>query len=112
MPAAFVALALLATACAGSAETTTDSSTTDATAAPETTAAAPDTTAAPETTAASEATAAPAESTTTEAEPTTTETPRDPDSPLNGEFATIGGSSIDLGDLQGKDVVLWFWAPW
>ncbi len=43
---------------------------------------------------------------------TTTETPRDPDSPLNGEFATTGGSSIDLGDLQGKDVVLWFWAPW
>lgn len=25
---------------------------------------------------------------------------------------TVGGGQIDLGDLQGQDVVLWFWAPW
>ena len=35
-----------------------------------------------------------------------------PDSPLNGTFATVGGQSIDLATLQGQDVVLWFWAPW
>lgn len=31
---------------------------------------------------------------------------------LAGSFATIGGGQIDLGSLQGQDVVLWFWAPW
>ncbi len=31
---------------------------------------------------------------------------------LTGEFATIDGSTIDLNDLRGQDVVLWFWAPW
>ncbi len=31
---------------------------------------------------------------------------------VSGEFATIDGSSIDLGPLAGQDVVLWFWAPW
>ena len=31
---------------------------------------------------------------------------------LDGEFATLAGSSIDLGSLEGQDVVLWFWAPW
>lgn len=25
---------------------------------------------------------------------------------------TVGGGQIDLGDLQGQDIVLWFWAPW
>ena len=25
---------------------------------------------------------------------------------------TVGGGQIDLGDLDGQDVVLWFWAPW
>ena len=24
----------------------------------------------------------------------------------------IGGGQIDGGDLAGRDVVLWFWAPW
>jgi len=32
--------------------------------------------------------------------------------PLSGEFPTVSGSTIDLETLQGKDVVLWFWAPW
>ncbi len=27
-------------------------------------------------------------------------------------LATISGDQIDFGALQGKDVVLWFWAPW
>jgi hypothetical protein len=31
---------------------------------------------------------------------------------LTGSFTTIGGGQIDLGSLQGQDVVLWFWAPW
>lgn len=31
---------------------------------------------------------------------------------LAGQFSTISGSQIDLGSLQGQDVVLWFWAPW
>lgn len=35
-----------------------------------------------------------------------------PPSLLTGEFATLAGSSIDLGSLEGQDVVLWFWAPW
>jgi hypothetical protein len=24
----------------------------------------------------------------------------------------LGGPQIDLGALEGTDVVLWFWAPW
>ena len=24
----------------------------------------------------------------------------------------VGGGQIDLGDLAGQDIVLWFWAPW
>ena len=89
------------------AELIPESSTTEA----PTTTQAPTTTAAPTTTQAPTTTAAP---TTTQA-PTTTTAPEpalDPNSPLNGTFATVGGQSIDLRDLQGQDVVLWFWAPW
>ncbi|MBQ87476.1 MAG: hypothetical protein CL433_01340 [Acidimicrobiaceae bacterium] len=25
---------------------------------------------------------------------------------------TIGGGLIDANDLEGQDVILWFWAPW
>ncbi|MEO0494908.1 MAG: hypothetical protein AAF081_15990 [Actinomycetota bacterium] len=25
---------------------------------------------------------------------------------------TVGGGLIDANDLQGQDVILWFWAPW
>ena len=57
-------------------------------------------------------TAAPATTTTTEAAAEPLEQVIDPSSPLNGTFATVGGESIDLGSLQGQDVVLWFWAPW
>lgn len=31
---------------------------------------------------------------------------------LDGSFSTISGDAIELSDLQGDDVVLWFWAPW
>ncbi|MEM7092407.1 MAG: hypothetical protein AAF567_05360 [Actinomycetota bacterium] len=31
---------------------------------------------------------------------------------LSGEFETISGDAIDLGSLEGQDVVFWFWAPW
>ena len=24
----------------------------------------------------------------------------------------VGGGQLEGGDLAGKDVVLWFWAPW
>lgn len=31
---------------------------------------------------------------------------------LAGEFETLAGTTVDLADFQGEDVVLWFWAPW
>ena len=24
----------------------------------------------------------------------------------------VGGGQLEGGDLEGRDVVLWFWAPW
>ncbi len=27
-------------------------------------------------------------------------------------FTTVSGGQLDLGDLEGQDTVLWFWAPW
>ena len=47
-----------------------------------------------------------------------TKAPADPDAPrldadvLQGQAATIDGTSFDLGSLAGKDLVVWFWAPW
>lgn len=38
--------------------------------------------------------------------------PVDAHSALDGEFAALDGSSVDLAELRGQDVVLWFWAPW
>ena len=32
--------------------------------------------------------------------------------PLNGEVALVDGAQLELGDLEGQDLVLWFWAPW
>lgn len=26
--------------------------------------------------------------------------------------ATVSGSQLDFGTLEGQDTVLWFWAPW
>lgn len=49
---------------------------------------------------------------------TTTKAPADPKAPrldpavLQGQAATIDGTSFDLGSLAGKDLVVWFWAPW
>lgn len=31
---------------------------------------------------------------------------------LFGEFVSISGETIDLAEIEGNDVVLWFWAPW
>ena len=31
---------------------------------------------------------------------------------LDWTVADLGGGQIVGGDLAGKDVVLWFWAPW
>ncbi len=47
-----------------------------------------------------------------------TKAPADPGAPrldadaLQGQAATIEGTSFDLGSLAGKDLVVWFWAPW
>lgn len=47
-----------------------------------------------------------------------TKAPADPNAPrldadvLQGQAATIEGTSLDLGSLAGKDLVVWFWAPW
>ncbi|MDH4362587.1 MAG: hypothetical protein OEY41_02750 [Acidimicrobiia bacterium] len=47
-----------------------------------------------------------------------TKTPADPNAPrldpgaLRGQAVTIDGTSFDLGSLAGKDLVVWFWAPW
>jgi len=30
---------------------------------------------------------------------------------LTGEFAAVTGDSIDLADLEGENVVFWFWEP-
>ena len=26
--------------------------------------------------------------------------------------ATVSGSQLEFGSLEGQDAVLWFWAPW
>ena len=31
---------------------------------------------------------------------------------LDWSVAQLGGGQIEGGDLVGRDVVLWFWAPW
>lgn len=47
-----------------------------------------------------------------------TKAPADPNAPrldadaLQGQAAAIDGTSFDLGSLAGKDLVVWFWAPW
>ncbi len=38
--------------------------------------------------------------------------PETESSGLNGEFEALDGTTIDLAEFQGQDVVLWFWAPW
>ena len=35
-----------------------------------------------------------------------------PDELLSGEYNTLSGDTIDLGSLEGQDLVFWFWAPW
>jgi thiol-disulfide isomerase/thioredoxin len=35
-----------------------------------------------------------------------------PDSPLAFTAVDIAGQPVDLADLAGEPVVLWFWAPW
>ena len=32
--------------------------------------------------------------------------------PHNFVEETIGGGLVDLNNLEGQDVILWFWAPW
>ncbi len=45
-------------------------------------------------------------------EPSAAETTESVGQALSGEFETISGATIDLADFDGRDVVLWFWAPW
>lgn len=35
-----------------------------------------------------------------------------PSSILDISAPTADGSTIDLSDFAGQDLVLWFWAPW
>ncbi len=31
---------------------------------------------------------------------------------LSGTVSTVTGSQVDLAGFEGKDVLLWVWAPW
>ena len=52
-------------------------------------------------------TAAPTTTTTTTEAPTTTTTT---EAPL--VYNLVGGGQLEPGDLEAQDTVLWFWAPW
>lgn len=49
---------------------------------------------------------------------TGTQTPNSVTSPSGGakilsfEAPKLGGGQVDGDDLRGKDVAIWFWAPW
>ncbi len=48
-------------------------------------------------------------------DPVATQTSVGPSSTTPAEatvVATVGGGQLDWNSLQGRDVVLWFWAPW
>ncbi len=38
--------------------------------------------------------------------------PGEAGAPLDFTVATADGGQLDFGTLEGRDVVLWFWAPW
>lgn len=38
--------------------------------------------------------------------------PDDPNSPLAFTAVDLAGAEVNLADLAGQPVVLWFWAPW
>lgn len=59
---------------------------------------------------AAETAAPPAEPATEQAEEVTTETGGAGLPQLVGD--TVRGSQLDTNDLEGQDVVVWFWAPW
>lgn len=31
---------------------------------------------------------------------------------LSFQAETVDGTTVDLGDFAGSDLVIWFWAPW
>ncbi len=31
---------------------------------------------------------------------------------LDFRAESVDGSTVDIGSLQGTDLVIWFWAPW
>lgn len=31
---------------------------------------------------------------------------------FSGQALTVSGETFELGELAGKDLVVWFWAPW
>ncbi len=47
-----------------------------------------------------------------EATDSTAETGADPAFGTNATWATVGGGTLESSDLDGKEVVAWFWAPW
>ena len=40
------------------------------------------------------------------------EEPEEAGAPLDFTMSTTEGGQLDFGTLEGRDVVLWFWAPW
>lgn len=50
----------------------------------------------------------------TEGEPEPEPTPADvlPPETFEGQATTVSGEPFELGSLAGKDLILWFWAPW
>jgi hypothetical protein len=52
--------------------------------------------------------------TTTNAAPASTTAAPDAGSaaPAAQLVATAGGGQFDLASIEGKDTMLWFWAPW
>jgi hypothetical protein len=43
---------------------------------------------------------------------TTTEAPAGTPVPVLDPARTVDGAQLDWNSLEGKDVVVWFWAPW
>lgn len=43
---------------------------------------------------------------------TSATTSAEPESPFAVEAATVAGGAVDGETLRGRDVILWFWAPW
>ena len=62
-----------------------------------------------------EAASAPAEAPTAPDDATASDAGASTAAPAEAPLAvltTVGGGQIDAGALEGRDLALWFWAPW